>query len=191
MTRLFAIILAGGRSARMGRDKGSLRLEGRSLVARAVGACAGCDGIVVVAPELPDEVDPGAVGLALEDPPFGGPVAGIAAGLEALPTCRPSDEVLLLACDLPLVVDVVQHLRAVPLGADGACLVDATGYSQFLAGRYRRPALTGALPSLTQARGRSVRSVLGRLDLALIAAPGITHDLDTPADAAAAGVQLD
>jgi molybdopterin-guanine dinucleotide biosynthesis protein A len=184
MTRLFAIILAGGRSARMGRDKGSLRLEGRSLVARAVGACAGCDGIVVVAPELPDEVDPGAVGLALEDPPFGGPVAGIAAGLEALPTCRPSDEVLLLACDLPLVVDVVQHLRAVPLGADGACLVDATG-------RYRRPALTGALPSLTQARGRSVRSVLGRLDLARIASPGITHDLDTPADAAAAGVQLD
>ncbi len=190
MARAFAIILAGGRSARMGRDKGRLRLDGRSMLARAVDACASCDGVVVVAPVLPDDVDPRSVSLALENPPFGGPVAGIAAGLAALPAARPTDEVLLLACDLPRVGEVAALLASTTMSADGACLVDSTGYPQFLAARYRRAALTSALLDAGGSRNRSVGSVLGGLDLALIPAADIAMDVDTPSDATAAGVRL-
>ena len=58
MQRRFAIILGGGRSARMGRDKRALMLGGRSLLALAVDACAGRDRIVVVTPDLPGDVPP-------------------------------------------------------------------------------------------------------------------------------------
>ncbi len=115
MQRRFAIILGGGRSARMGRDKRSLRLGGRSLLALAVDACAARDLIVAVTPDLPDDVPAERVVRTLEDPPFGGPVAGIAAGVAALPPAHPDDEVLLLACDLPHVAEIVAVLDAASL----------------------------------------------------------------------------
>lgn len=113
--RRFAIILGGGRSARMGRDKRSLTLDGRSLLALAVDACADRERVVVVTPDLPGDVSPERVIRTLEDPPFGGPVAGIAAGVAALPPARPHDEVLLLACDLPRVAAIVATLDDAPL----------------------------------------------------------------------------
>ncbi|MFT4227653.1 molybdenum cofactor guanylyltransferase [Micropruina sp.] len=115
MQRRFAIILGGGRSARMGRDKRSLQLDGRSLLARAVDACAARELIIAVTPDLPDDVGADRVTCTLEDPPFGGPVAGIAAGMAALPPAQPGDEVLLLACDLPHVAEIVAVLDAAPL----------------------------------------------------------------------------
>ena len=122
------------------------------------GACAARNRIVVVTPDLPTDVDPNRVVRVLEDPPFGGPVAGIAAGVAALPPAQPQDEVLLLACDLPRVADIVAVLDGLPLvepvaastlappvepaGAearpDGVCLLDAEDYPQYLAARYRR-----------------------------------------------------
>ena len=82
----YAIVLGGGRSARMGHDKRDLVLDGRSLLARATDACVGRQVIVAVTPALPHDVDPTGVQRVLEDPPFGGPVAGLAAGLAALPS---------------------------------------------------------------------------------------------------------
>ena len=183
----YAIILAGGRSARMGRPKRDLTLDGRSLLARAVDACTGRAVVVAVTPELPSDVDAERVLRTCEDPPFGGPVAGITAGLAVLPPAGPDDEVLLLACDLALVKHAVLTLDGATLGLDGACLVDADDYRQYLAARYRRAALSSALAN-GDPRNRSVKRTLGALRLALVAAPGLTADLDTPADAAAAGV---
>ena len=190
MQRRFAIILGGGRSTRMGRDKRSLVLGGRSLLALGVDACAGRDLIVAVTPQVPGDVDRARLAVALEDPPFGGPVAGIAAGLAALPAARPGDEVLLLACDLARVGEVVATLDAAPLGPDGVCLVDAEDFSQYLAARYRRLTLAAAIEAVDP-RGCSVFRTLRRLDLHRIPAPAITADLDTPSDAAAAGIVLD
>ncbi|MFT3970753.1 MAG: NTP transferase domain-containing protein [Micropruina sp.] len=128
MRRRFAIILGGGRSARMGRDKRALKLDGRSLLALAVEACTGRDLIVAVTPDLPDDVGADRVACTLEDPPFGGPVAGIAAGIAALPSAHSDDEVLLLACDLPRVAEIVAVLDAVPL-ADGVEAAPGCGVS--------------------------------------------------------------
>lgn len=229
MHRRFAIILGGGRSARMGRDKRALTLGGRSLLAIAVDACATHDGIVVVSPDLPDDVPADRVTRTLEDPPFGGPVAGIAAGLSALPPAAPGDQVLLLACDLPRVNDIVRVVDAAPpsegveagsapivstnstdeagstggsldrldqqraldqhLEIDGICLLDAEGYPQYLAARYRRASLDARLAEVGETRGLSVRRLMAALDVRGLAAADLTDDVDTPDEAAAAGLE--
>ncbi|MFT4294780.1 MAG: molybdenum cofactor guanylyltransferase [Micropruina sp.] len=190
MQRRFAIVLGGGRSARMGRDKRALTLAGRSLLALAVDACAARDLVVAVTPDLPADVPAARVRTTLEDPPFGGPVAGIAAGMAALPPAEPDDEVLLLACDLPRVGDIVATLDAAEFPAmDGVCLVDAEDYPQYLAARYRRTALASRLAAVGDPRSRSVRGLLSELRLARVPAPTITADVDTPEEAAAAGLE--
>ena len=58
MERLAAVVLAAGRSTRMGEFKPLLEVEGRTLLARAIGAFqeAGVDDVVVVAGHRRDEV---------------------------------------------------------------------------------------------------------------------------------------
>ena len=185
----FAIILGGGRSSRMGRPKRDLVLDGRSLFARAVDACRARTVIVAVTPELPADLHDERVRRTCEDPPFGGPVAGIAAGLAALPPAEPDDEVLLLACDLATPAEVVATLDAAPLGEDGVCLVEADGTPQYLAARYRLSALPRALGG-QDSRDRSVKATMSALALHHVPAPGLAADLDTPHEAATAGVQL-
>ena len=81
------MVLAGGRSSRMGTSKAALEWHGSTLLRRTVGIVArAANGPVVVVraagQELPDLPDGTTV---VEDPrPGKGPVQGIAAGLAAL-----------------------------------------------------------------------------------------------------------
>ncbi len=83
---LGGVILAGGRSSRMGTDKALIDWDGVPLVRHvydAVKAATGGPVVVVKAPgqSLPVE--------AVEDPyPHGGPVVGLAAGLKVVGTAR-------------------------------------------------------------------------------------------------------
>lgn len=101
------VILAGGTAKRMGGvSKPDVVVGGKTLLVRAieeVRAVAPTADIVVVAP--PKVAIPQGVSRVLEDPPFGGPVAGVAAGFEkltTLPGYRPGGLVGLLTCDAPL-----------------------------------------------------------------------------------------
>ncbi|MBT0993411.1 NTP transferase domain-containing protein [Cellulomonas sp. DKR-3] len=77
-----AIVLAGGAGRRLGGAvKPEVRVAGVALVDRALAAVAGARRVVLVAP--PDLARAG-VPRTLEDPPLGGPVSGVAAGLAAL-----------------------------------------------------------------------------------------------------------
>ena len=84
MSGLDAVILAGGRAERLdGASKPDLVVGGRRLLATAISAArsAGCDRLVVVGPS---ELEAPGCLVVREDPPFGGPVAALAAGLAAL-----------------------------------------------------------------------------------------------------------
>jgi molybdopterin-guanine dinucleotide biosynthesis protein A len=133
------VVLAGGRSSRMGTPKAALEWHGSTLLRRTVGILARATGgpvLVVRArgqelPELPKDVE------VIDDPHENkGPVQGIAAGLAAL---QDRTEVAFVSStDLPFLhpAFVRRVLRAVHEGADVALPV-ARGYPQPLAAAYR------------------------------------------------------
>ena len=77
------VVLAGGTAARMdGIDKASVELAGRTLLEYAVDAFLDADEVVVVGPAGVRTERP--VTTVFEDPPRGGPVAGLLTGVDAL-----------------------------------------------------------------------------------------------------------
>ncbi|MDR2998284.1 MAG: molybdenum cofactor guanylyltransferase [Microbacterium sp.] len=180
-----AVVLVGGRASRMGGgDKPLLDVGGTTLFARAVRALqhAGCRTIVAVGPEL-DASAP--VRWVREEPPFGGPVAALAAALEGTDA---GEWTVLLAGDLPRADEAVPQLIArIPALSDGAVFV-ADGHPQWLSGVYRSSALRRALAELGDGvSGASCRALLGGLDLTLLPDDdGVTADVDTPEDLARA-----
>ncbi|MGJ6980498.1 molybdenum cofactor guanylyltransferase [Aestuariimicrobium soli] len=189
-----AIILAGGTSERMGTDKLALEIAGQTLLDRAVAAASSVAKTIVVAGTPRPLGTPEPVTFVLENPPLGGPLAGIAAALASLPA--EVDEVLVLAGDLAHPDEVVALLTESPRpsttteGRDGLALVDDESFVQYLAACYRRTALAAAIGSPDDARDRGVRRVLHTLDLATIPAPtSAVADLDTPDQARDAGAR--
>jgi len=185
-----AILLGGGRAARLGGvDKPAIVVEGRSLADRAFDAVHGCRPVIAVGPG--SLARDGAV-IVREDPPFGGPVAALAAGVAALDAASgtggseasaAAEWVLVLACDLPRAASVVDALHGHPpvdADVDGLVLVDENGREQWLAGRYRIRALRGALAELSQTSGASMRKLVSSLSLVGIPdRAGASVDLDT------------
>ena len=86
-----AIILAGGRSSRLGGvPKSGLIFDGATLLERSLRAADAAGRIVVVGPD-PGDLPDGVLSCR-EDPPFAGPAAAIAAGLGALAASAPAAE---------------------------------------------------------------------------------------------------
>ena len=79
-----AIVLAGGRSSRMGRPKALLPFDGVPLIEHIVGALRTRfeDVVVVAAPEQPLPAMPARV--VRDDVPYQGPVGGLCYGLRAV-----------------------------------------------------------------------------------------------------------
>ncbi len=98
-----AIILAGGRSSRLGRDKASEQLLGRPLLQHVIDRVAPLvqELIIVRAPgqQLPPIESPGAVRVIDDAYPGSGPLGGIYSGLLAAAARR----CLAVACDMPLL----------------------------------------------------------------------------------------
>ena len=85
-----AIVLAGGRSSRFGRDKLAEPIDGRPLLLRAIDAVRPiASEVVVVAAPGANPVVPPDVMVARDPSPYEGPLAGLAAGLRAArePVC--------------------------------------------------------------------------------------------------------
>lgn len=175
-----AVVLAGGRGSRLGApSKPDLALAGRRLLDIALSAAAGARQIVVVG-----DVDvPAGVLRTREEPPFGGPVAGLEAGLALLE--GPTVWTLLLACDLPDAEAAVAALVAATPAAhhDGVCLLDRGSRFQWLLGCYRTTALRARLADRGDPPLTALYRLLGPLSL-LGVDPGTASvdDLDTPAD---------
>lgn len=182
--RFDAIVLCGGAARRLdGTDKGALIIGGRSLLDRALEAVADACNTVVVGPQRRVVRD---VRWTLEEPPGGGPVAAIDAGLELTEEAC----VVVLGVDFPFVdADCVARILAALDEQDGVILIDETGRHQFLVGAYRRDALVAALEG-RDPRGMSVKDLIADLDLLLLDDPRSTRDCDTWDDVRAAEEML-
>ncbi len=114
------VILAGGRSRRMGENKALLELGGRRIVDRVFEALAGVvDGIVVVRaadPWIDDIAATRGAPVVTDRYPGAGSLGGIYTGLEAA-----GDTSLVVACDMPFLNQrLLADLIALAAGADVA-----------------------------------------------------------------------
>jgi molybdenum cofactor guanylyltransferase len=175
-----AVVLAGGRAARLGgRAKPQLEVGGRTMLNRVLDAVGDASTRIVVGP--PQLVPPDVV-LVREQPPGGGPVAALRAGLASVT----DDVVVLLAGDLPFLTRAVVAGLRERLSGDGVLVVDDTGQDQLLLGAWRTTALRGVVPpadgptSLRRVFAPlAVRRFRPRLDPGQ---PPPWLDCDTPAD---------
>lgn len=176
-----AIVLAGGRGSRLGGvDKASIEIDGIPLIDHVYAAVRDCAPIITVGPASTARAG---VQVVREEPPFGGPVAAIAAGIAALDDTDAA-ETWILACDLPLAPLLVERLGRVPLppNADAVIAVDSDGREQWLAGRYRLASLRTALARFPDPSGSSVRALVEPLVLRTVLDDAGARDLDTWAD---------
>ncbi|ALV44299.1 hypothetical protein MB46_01000 [Arthrobacter alpinus] len=209
-----AVILAGGRSRRLGGvPKAGLLLDGQTLLARTVDAAArvlasattadvdrtrsgriavvgpheSINGWLVAAPRRADVV------TVQEDPPFAGPAAGIAAGVSVL--ADSGDYVLVLACDMPHA-EAVAELLVLELGSCGpgeGVMAVSDGRKQPLAAIYPQAQLQGAVEAARAAHrleNASVFSLIANVATKECAVPsGLAADIDTWADAREQGLR--
>lgn len=154
-----AIVLAGAASRRLdGADKATVELDGHTLLDRAVAAADGAHQVIVAGPQRPVARN---VTWVEEQPPGGGPVAGIAA---ALPSVT-SSWCLVLATDLPRVGGAVPPLLTAAAHVDVAVLT-CDGRRNYLAAVWRTAALRAALARLEVVDGAAVRTLFSGVDVA-------------------------
>ena len=137
-----AIVLSGGTNKRFGSDKSAALLHGITLLDHVLSF-------------IPKEIKTVVVGKDVyEEPPLGGPVAGIARGLQEID----SEFVAVAAVDMPYGSAVFPQLLD-SIKNDAAMPVDADGFKQPLCGIYRRTSLLTAIEKLGNPHGQSMRGL--------------------------------
>ena len=180
-----ALILAGGRSSRMGRDKRRLRLWGEhgptllertvSLVQPLVAATA----VVLPDPEAWEQLQV----LRIADTwPHQGPLGGIASGMQLLQ----QPWFLVLACDLPGLSHVVlETLLTRTRPASALVPVHGDGRPEPLLALYHRSVLP-VIEDLIAEDRRAVRDLLARISPTPLPVPAhwnsLLMNLNSPAD---------
>jgi molybdopterin-guanine dinucleotide biosynthesis protein A len=176
---LGAVVLAGGTAARMGgADKASIEYDGRTLLEHALDAVIDAGEVVVVGDWVRTHRP---VTFTREDPPRGGPAAGLLAGLDAF--ARPPRQLVVLAVDMPRVtMATTARLRAAAEGRDGAVLCAPDGQRQ-LAMVLGVARLREVRPAYGEEHGLPLHRLTAELDLAEVPAVGDeARDVDGWAD---------
>ena len=180
-----ALVLTGGRASRFGGvDKTLAEIAGVPSRDRVLAACAGHRRILV-GPETPGYPLPQDVLRLREDPPYAGPVAGVACAQEHF---SDEDTVLLLGGDMPLISPEA-ILSLLPAETVPRMLVDPNGRRQFLCAAWPGYLLRKALKRLQPHEGASLKSlyrvaeeIAGECEL--VSSQSESADLDTPEDLA-------
>ena len=175
------VVLAGGTSRRMGGvEKTALDLgAGRSVLDHLV---SGLDPVVPVVLVGPERALERSVTWTREQPPGGGPLAALAAGLSALPE-HAADWVVALAGDQPFAAEAVAALLAARTpDLDAVLGVDDRGRDQPLLAAYRRAAALAELTPLGPAlAGRAMAWLTDRLRVGRVPLPAdLTLGVDDP-----------
>jgi molybdenum cofactor guanylyltransferase len=167
---LAAVVLAGGASRRMGRDKATLPYEGTTLVEHMMSVVSPrCSPVFVIA--APGQPLPKLDAEVLRDELRGvGPLLATGRGLRAAADAG-LELAFVCAVDMPLLsTDLIDELAgpAVRLGADVVLPWD--GRDHYLAGVYRT-SLADRVDALVAAGERSMRALVDTVDTQRIVMP--------------------
>ena len=183
-----AIVLCGGRSRRMGRDKASLPFGDATLLERVVAAVVSVtDEVVVVGRSSPTQSSVRVMPDATEGL---GPLGGLLTGLDA--ATRP--HVLLVSCDLPLLVPGVLGRLLALVGDADACVPRIAGRAMPTCAVYATR-VADIVRARLQTDDRSLRGLLDTMRVRWVDADELRDvdpdllsflDCDTPEEYAAA-----
>jgi molybdopterin-guanine dinucleotide biosynthesis protein A len=176
--RVTALILAGGRSSRFGRDKLAEPIDGRTMLDHVVDRVRDVATDVVVVTATGASIDlPSDVEVVHDDRPFEGPLAGLGVGLRAV---DPGVErVIVVGGDMPTVVPaVLARLVAALDRREAAMLADDTR-ERPLPMAVRRSVASPSVDRLLDDGERRLRALLQHLDVEVI--PYETWREDDPA----------
>jgi molybdopterin-guanine dinucleotide biosynthesis protein A len=157
------LVLAGGASRRMGRDKAQIVLEGEPLAVRAFRTLAKVCSDVVVASGDGHRLDHLGLPQVADLIPDAGPLSGVAAGLE---TAR-HDLVAVVAVDMPSASPAVLALLAGLWQGEAAVVPVVQGRWEPLHAVWARSAASGVAACLA-AGDRKVMRVLTTLGVRLV-----------------------
>jgi molybdopterin-guanine dinucleotide biosynthesis protein A len=190
MTRpaISAVILAGGRSSRFGRDKLAEPIDGRPLLDHAIDAVRllASEILVVAGPDATPAVA-GDVRIVHDPVAFEGPLVGARAGLAA----ASESVVLLVGGDMPGLVDAVLESMVALLGPADAVVLEHEDRPRPLPMAVRRERALAAVEGLLAQGERRLRAVIEVLETRTIEETtwraldpnGATlRDIDTEAD---------
>lgn len=178
MPQLIGVVLAGGDGSRLGRTKGDLILDGATLADRAATTLRTLCGSTLIslsegvrnpAPAFPSVEDP--------PPPGRGPLAGLLAAYQS--TGRAN--LLVLACDYPLVTaPLLQRVVEAAREEDDVVMVaDRRGRDHPLVGLWRRSAEPHVREALEEG-SLKVRALLAGMSVRRVGPAELAgFDLDT------------
>lgn len=159
-----AVILAGGRSSRMGEDKAALLLDGQTLLQRTIRTVSDItSSVLVVGSPLPESAIPGFHVIA-DNYPGEGPLGGILTGFSS-----PGEAVrLVVACDMPLLsCQILELLISQYDGVSDAVVPQRGEYLEGLCALYSSSAVN-KLQSFFDKGGRSIQRALKQLNVQVI-----------------------
>ncbi|MFF3323360.1 NTP transferase domain-containing protein [Streptomyces sp. NPDC002889] len=192
-----AVVLAGGAAKRLGgADKPAVSVGGRALLDRVLGACRDARRTVVVGGR---RTTAHPVVWAREEPPGGGPLAALDAGVRQ----AGAPVVLVLSADLPFLGEGTVRQLIGALAVDTAAarareavlLTDSDGRDQPLVAAYRTEPLRRELALLAAEHGSlsglPLRLLTQELDFARIETDSLaSFDCDTWEDISAARARI-
>ena len=161
------LILAGGKSARMGQDKALVPWDGVPLLQRVYDTATACNAPVWVMTPWPDryrEILPPNGQWLRESQPGGGPLVALSEGLAQLS----GEWILLLGCDLPLLrADIlrgwIDRLAELPASVLAMVPQQSEGWEP-LCGFYRRE-VSSELEQFLATGGRSFQNWLPKISV--------------------------
>lgn len=133
-TNITGIILAGGKSSRMGSDKGLLMLNDKTFIQYSIDALKPLVSEIIIVSDTP-EYDAFGLKRITDITKDAGPVSGIYSGLEASKT----ELNLILSCDIPLITsEVLQLLTNAIEDTSDIIQVESNGKSMPLIALYKK-----------------------------------------------------
>jgi molybdopterin-guanine dinucleotide biosynthesis protein A len=154
------IILAGGESRRMGREKSLLDFKGRPLVEHIVEICSGLFEQTVIVTNKPDQYRAYGAELVSDVLDIRGPLTGIYSGLLR----SRSEYSFVAACDMPFLnPGLIAYMGAIATGSD-VVVPRYQGYLEPLHAVYHRRLLP-TIESLLRKGDRRIRSMFDQIDV--------------------------
>lgn len=144
------VVLAGGMSRRMGRDKALIPYRGTTLLEHALNLLRPCSEELLVVGDPERYGHYGSFAIA-DDSPGLGPLGGIVTALRYT-WC---DRIMVLACDMPgVTAELITFVQRTIQEGDDACVPQCDGRLEPLVAAYRRSSLPTFQEQLSQGRSR-------------------------------------